>query len=240
MAGPIYFAIGDIHGEAAKLDQLHAAILERIASENRAAVIVHLGDYVDRGPDSRGVIDRVMAFEKRFDRDPLVRVVSLMGNHEDMMLGQLEPQALASDSWLASGGEQTIASYSPEAGADLAVWRNAVPEAHHAWLASRPTILYDQTRKLVFVHAGISPERFPNCPVNIHLWTRSDKFFNDANWPDREELKGLSVIHGHTPKSFEPEIAPRRINVDTGACFGGPLTAVMLIEGEAPEFLHAY
>ena len=53
------------------------------------------------------------------------------------------------------------------------------------------------------------------------------------------ELKGITVIHGHTPRSFEPEIFPHRINVDTGACFGGPLTAVMLKDGEAPQFLQA-
>ena len=86
MAGPIYFAIGDVHGEADKLRQLHAAILDRIAFEGRAAKIVHLGDYVDRGPDSRGVVDAVMAIEARFNRDPAIEVVSLMGNHEQMML----------------------------------------------------------------------------------------------------------------------------------------------------------
>ncbi|HSS12453.1 MAG TPA: metallophosphoesterase, partial [Rhizomicrobium sp.] len=67
MAGPIYFAIGDIHGESRKLRDMHGAILDRIAWEKRAAKIIHLGDYVDRGPDSRSVIDQVMALEKKFD-----------------------------------------------------------------------------------------------------------------------------------------------------------------------------
>ena len=75
--------------------------------------------------------------------------------------------------------------------------------------------------------------------ASIYLWTRSDRFFHQSEWPDREELKDMMVVHGHTPRSFEPEVFPHRINVDTGAVFGGPLTAVMLKEGERPEFLRA-
>jgi serine/threonine protein phosphatase 1 len=101
-------------------------------------------------------------------------------------------------------------------------------------------MLYDQARKLVFVHAGIEPAEFPDCLDEIRLWTRSDRFFVDANWPDREVLQGLTVVHGHTPTDdSKPEITFRRINVDTGACFGGPLTAVMLKDGDAPTFLRA-
>ena len=242
MAGPIYFAIGDIHGEADKLATLHHAIRDRIAFENRAAVIVHLGDYVDRGPDSRRVIEQVMALEKRFDADPVVRVVSLMGNHELMMLDALDgegPDRAYGNAWRASGGKATIASYA-EKRDDTADWKAAVPPEHATWLRSRPAMLYDQARRLVFVHAGIEPAKFPDCSDEIRLWTRSDRFFIDANWPDREVLKGLTVVHGHTPTDdARPEVTFRRVNVDTGACFGGPLTAVMLKDDEAPSFLYA-
>ena len=90
---------------------------------------------------------------------------------------------------------------------------------------------------VAFVHAGIEPASFPDCADAVRLWTRSDRFFDHANWPEREELKNLLVVHGHTPRSYQPENFPHRINVDTGACFGGPLTAVMLKEGAEPQFL---
>lgn len=236
MPGPIYFAIGDVHGEADKLRQLHGAIVDRIAFEGRAAKIVHLGDYVDRGPDSRGVVDQVMAFEKRFDNDPAVEVVSLMGNHEQMMLDAYDADnAVDGGMWWAQGGAETATSY----GARDTGWRDAVPKEHVSWMRRLPGMLFDRERKLVFVHAGIEPATFPQEEPRTYLWTRSDRFFHQWQWPDREELKGLMVIHGHTPKSHDPEIYPHRINVDTGAVFGGPLTAVMLKEGARPEFLRA-
>lgn len=236
MPGPIYFAIGDVHGEADKLRQLHGAILDRIAFEGRPAKIVHLGDYVDRGPSSRSVIDQVMAFEKRFDGNPAIEVVSLMGNHEQMMLDAYDAGPASEDGmWWSQGGEETAASYGAPGGA----WREAVPKEHISWMRRLPGMLFDKQRKLVFVHAGIEPSTFPQEDQRTYLWTRSDRFFQQWQWPDRDELKGLMVIHGHTPKSHDPEIYPHRINVDTGAVFGGPLTAVMLKEGSRPEFLRA-
>lgn len=257
MAAPaerILFAIGDIHGEDRKLAALHEAILQRIAQERRQARIIHLGDYVDRGPDSRAVIDRIRALEARFDGSPYVEIVSLMGNHELMMLHALEDPHASATSWLHNGGRQTVESYAVAAtgarevrtigntlsAAALEDWAEAVPDEHFVWLSERPTFYWLRDARLVFVHAGINPEAFPNCASEVHLWTRSPKFMDDEHWPDREPLQGLRVVHGHTPtENFQPEVTPRRINVDTGACFGGPLTAVMLKEGEPPEFLQA-
>lgn len=238
MAGPIYFAVGDVHGEADKLRQLHEAVLDRIAFEGRAARIVHLGDYVDRGPDSRGVIEQVMALEARFDGEASIEVVSLMGNHEQMMLDAYDA-ARTDDagSWWAQGGAETADSYAGGPGLASADWRASVPAPHIRWMRRLPGVYHDPQRKLVFVHAGIDPSRFPDDEPSIYLWTRSQRFFQQWQWPEREELKGLLVVHGHTPQSFDPEIYPHRINVDTGAVFGGPLTAVMLKEGARPEFL---
>ena len=239
MAGPIYFAIGDVHGEAEKLRQLHGAILDRIAFEGRAAKIVHLGDYVDRGPDSRGVIDQVMALEARFESDPAVEVVSLMGNHEQMMLDAYDvSEATEAGMWWSQGGAETADSYADGSG-NGQTWRETVPKEHISWMRRLPGMLHDKERRLVFVHAGIEPAQFPEEEQSTYLWTRSDRFFMQWQWPDRKELKGLMVVHGHTPKSFDPEIYPHRINVDTGAVFGGPLTAVMLKDGARPEFLRA-
>jgi serine/threonine protein phosphatase 1 len=238
MSSRIYFAIGDVHGENRKLAWLHEAILERIAFEKCPATIVHLGDYVDRGPDSRGVVERIMALEKRFAKDEEIKVVSLMGNHEQMMVDSYD---VAGDIgiWWSQGGAESADSYAGGSGLGGPDWRDTIPKAHIKWLRGLPSLLFDPERRLCFVHAGIDPNRFPNCPAMIRLWTRSERFFDYNRWPAREELRNLMVIHGHTPVSFEPEEFPHRINVDTGSCFGGPLTAVMLKEGEPPEFLRA-
>jgi serine/threonine protein phosphatase 1 len=101
------------------------------------------------------------------------------------------------------------------------------------------SIYRDEARRLVFVHAGIDPATFPDCPDGVRLWTRSNNFFDRERWPGRSDLHDLLVIHGHTPRSYEPEVFPHRINVDTGAVFGGPLTAVVLKDGEEPSFIRA-
>lgn len=234
MKDGIYFAIGDIHGEARKLDALHRAILERVAFEKAPAHVIHLGDYVDRGPDSRGVIEQVMAFEQRFVDSQALRVTSLIGNHEQMMLDYVGTRQ---GSWIEQGGRETLASYGTHA--DDPDWRGRIPEAHLDWMSELPSMMRDEGRKLAFVHAGIDPSTFPNCEDQVRLWTRSRHFMDRDNWPARAELEGLTVVHGHTPKSFDPEVFPHRINVDTAAVFGGPLTAVMLKVGAAPEFLRA-
>ncbi len=238
MTGPIYFAIGDVHGEASKLHALHDAILERIAFDKRPARIIHLGDYVDRGPDSRGVIERIMALEALFAGSTTIEVISLMGNHEQMMLDAYDAKSDAGH-WWSQGGAETADSYAD--GNDLAGpnWRETVPREHIAWLRGLQSIYRDDERRLVFVHAGIDPATFPDCDPAIRLWTRSLKFFEHELWPHRAELRNLRVIHGHTPNSYQPEVFPHRINIDTGACFGGPLTAVVLKEGEVPSFICA-
>lgn len=241
MSATTYFAIGDVHGEAQKLRQLHDAILDRIAAEKLTACIVHLGDFVDRGSDSRGAVERVMALEARYAGNDQVRVISLMGNHEQMMLDTYDSSDASGEdgSWWAQGGAETADSYASGPGTGGLNWRETVPAAHISWMRRLPLIHRAPDQPLVFVHAGIEPASFPNEPERTYLWTRSDRFFEHAQWPDRAELQQLTVIHGHTPRSFEPEIFPHRINVDTAACFGGPLTAVMLKPNAAPQFLHA-
>ncbi len=230
MSPTITFAIGDIHGcERALLELLRLCTDYASGRDHR---FVFIGDYVDRGPDSRAAIATLRALEQRLPGN----VICLMGNHEQMMLDAYDSSSTADGGmWWAQGGAETAASY----GATAATWRDAVPKEHISWMRRLPGILRDEPRKLVFVHAGIEPASFPQDDQRIWLWTRSERFFQQWQWPDRDELKGLMVVHGHTPRSFDPEIYPHRINVDTGAVFGGPLTAVMLKEGKRPEFLRA-
>jgi serine/threonine protein phosphatase 1 len=229
-----YYAIGDVHGELEKLDELLRLIRADAVLRKVAHRLVFLGDLIDRGPDSRGVVERVMRVEAEGD------AVTLLGNHEEMLLNAWK----SSDTklyalWGLNGGDRAIASYERVNGVRHD-WRDSVDASHVHWMRALPTLLHDEPRRLVFVHAGIDPTTFPNCDAGVRLWTRSDKFFDPGRWPKRRELEGLLVVHGHTPThDFAPHVNPRRINIDTGACFGGPLTCVVLAPGEAPRFLFA-
>lgn len=230
----VIYAIGDVHGEAVRLSQLHALIFERhdLMYRGRALQIVHLGDYVDRGEDSAGVIEALMTLERRRG----VVCINLRGNHEAMMLSGLTDATPGSRAtWLENGGEKTLASYRSRG-------EDEVPEQHLKWLGNLPLIHVEAARKIVFVHAGIDPERYPDEPEQIYMWTRSSRFFEVQEW-NNSALDGWTVVHGHTPTadSFPDDQAgtARRINIDTGAVFGGRLTAAIFAPGEAVRFMYA-
>ena len=234
MSDLTYYAIGDVHGEAQKLDQLLRSIRADAIGRKVAHRIVFLGDLVDRGPDSRRVVDRAMHLAHTED------AIVIRGNHEELMLHAYDNRESVGIYWWAeNGGDQTITSYMGANGV-CDDWRDAIDKAHIAWLRALPVMVRDEPRGLVFVHGGIDPKTFPDCTDEVRMWTRSHKFFDPGRWPDRPELEGILVVHGHTPTAdFEPHANPRRINVDTGACFGGPLTCAVLAPGEPPRFLCA-
>ncbi|MEM5515626.1 metallophosphoesterase family protein [Henriciella sp. AS95] len=234
MADDIIYAIGDVHGEAEMLDKLHAAIFARHEREHPRArlKLIHLGDYIDRGPDSCGVIETLMKLEGRDD----VEVVNLRGNHEQMMLDAYEDGASHNGArmhWLMNGGDATLESYAHRGFEDP-------PQSHMQWLHQLPSLYLENERKIAFVHAGVDPKSFPNCDRRIHLWSRSPRFYDPTRW-DNGELKGWQVVHGHTPtKDFEPQAAgapARRFNLDTGAVYGGQLSAGIFAPGKEVEFL---
>lgn len=237
MTERIVYAIGDVHGEAEMLTALHERILADIAKENASALIVHLGDLVDRGPDSCGAVAAAMALAKAAPAG--VEVASVKGNHEAMMLAACQPDADREtvSHWRLSGGEETIASYGGDPRSKG--WAAAIDPDHLDWLDALPTWLVDAERKLVLVHAGVEPATFPECDETIRMWTRTRRFFESYAWP--APLAGWTVVHGHTPLDVPvPEVVGGRINVDTGAVFGGPLSAAVLAPGEAPRFLQIY
>ncbi|MEQ9260738.1 MAG: metallophosphoesterase family protein [Roseovarius sp.] len=209
-------AIPDIHGQRAALD----AVLARADARYGArAKIVFLGDLVDRGPDSRGVIETLIRGLEA-GRDWTV----LRGNHDQMFLEALEAGAGGGAPeigarWLSGniGGAETLASYGVAPPRDAAGWADvarAVPEAHRAFLAGLP--LCHETEEQIFVHAGIRP----GVPMEAQvaedlLWIR-DLFLFDT----RDH--GRLVVHGHTPVA-RPEHRGNRVNLDGGAGWGREL-----------------
>lgn len=219
----ITFVIGDVHGEAERLREMHDLILERhrLMFSSHDIRIVHLGDYVDRGPDSLGVINAIHGLKAQKS----VEVVSLAGNHEEMMVKALVAGSGASyDLWIQNGGDATLDSYRRGG-------FRSVPIAHIGWLMSRPSVLIEQEEKRIFVHAGVDPKDFPNESKATYLWTRSNRFLDVQEWSGTP-LEGWTVVHGHTPtQNFEPEVFSdygTRVNIDTGAVFGGALTCAQL------------
>lgn len=233
-APPIYVAIGDVHGHAAMLDQLYAAIREETAGIDpaRPRYLVHLGDYIDRGPDSRGVLARIR------EGLPGFATVALRGNHEQMMLDAVTLPGFENMMlWLRNGGNAALASYGLEAIGPAAAAAE-LAEAHAddlAWLDGLPH--YWLTEHFLFVHAGIVPGRpIAEQKAKDLIWIR-DAFLNSPL------DHGVLVVHGHTPTyDGEPEVMPNRLNLDTGAAFGGPLTAAVLDGAlrEPPTFLQVF
>lgn len=200
------YAIGDIHGCSNKLRDLLAQC--EADADGRHAKLIFLGDYIDRGPDSRGVIDLLMDLQKaRPDQ-----VTCLMGNHEDMLLAAFD-DSLFEESWLANGGDQTLHSY------DVSDPKH-LPKAQVDWLRQLPKFHDDGQR--FFVHAGIHPEKALNLQDEADLLWIKEPFLSS-----NREFERL-IVHGHSPTSNRrPEIRLNRLNIDTGAVFGGPLTAAV-------------
>jgi serine/threonine protein phosphatase 1 len=221
-AGLAVYAIGDIHGRSDLLDRLHEAILADAAG--RPAVgrrIVYLGDYIDRGEDSAGVIDRLV-------EEPLpgFDAVHLCGNHEDFLLRFLVDERIAPH-WLHNGGDATLASYGVPIESDWGrMQRNllrALPRRHLAFLEN--LALSHEVGDYLFVHAGIRP----GLPLDWQrredlLWIRNE--FLTATAPH-----GRIVVHGHSI-AHEPEFRSNRIGIDTGAYMTGRLTCLVLERSE--------
>jgi serine/threonine protein phosphatase 1 len=221
--GERVYAVGDIHGRA----DLLVALLGRIDADLSARPIgdcvqVFLGDYIDRGPNSRQVLDLLI------DRQRHHKVLCLKGNHEVYAVRALSEPGVLSE-WLKMGGIATLLSYGvrPPAPDDdrqaqretSAAFRRALPDSHHHFLLRlAPSFSYGD---YFFAHAGVRPE----VPLQQQyerdlLWIRDDFLLYEEDF-------GKIVVHGHTPAP-EPDVRPNRINIDTGAYATGRLTCLVL------------
>jgi serine/threonine protein phosphatase 1 len=215
-------AIGDVHGQLDLLEPILREIEARASRQRqRRHVVVVLGDLIDRGPNSAGVVERLVRGVAGCE------LVGLRGNHEDAMLGFLAGDAAAGRAWLDFGGAATLASYgvsatyapTPRAVAALSSQFAArLPPAHFAFLRdlSLTAIIGDY----LFVHAGLKPGRSIEQQTDQDLvWIR-DEFLRS------EERFEKKVVHGHTPVP-RPDFRDNRINLDTGAYSTGRLTAAV-------------
>lgn len=224
--GRLIYAVGDIHGCLGLLRRMMRVILEDISSisPNEPAVLVFLGDYVDRGGQSRNVIDYLDALSQGG-----FEVHHLKGNHEEAMLRFLTDPS-GGPSWAIHGGSQTLQSYgvaAPMIEAPVEAWEQArqafvaaVPATHLAFLQNLKLTV--TIGSYLFVHAGLRPG------VPIERQSEHDMLWIREPFLSRGDF-GPIVVHGHTPASH-PHLGPTRIGVDTGAYATGVLTAVRLCD----------
>ena len=196
-------AIGDIHGCLDELVELYDKIIEEIGNED--AKIIFLGDYVDRGPNVKGVLDFCMSLRNTDN----IQHVFLMGNHEDILLTTV----------YADIAEATYRSFGVNNG-------DGIPFEYRVWM-QKLGLIHTHGR-YVFVHAGIDPsiaDIYDQRGLNL-LWTRDfDGYKGDYEG-------GWFVVRGHTPVFDGPIVTKNQINLDTGCVFGGKLSAVIIDENQ--------
>ncbi len=224
------YVIGDIHGRSDLLDRIAAEIKRDLEQRpNSQCLTVTLGDYVDRGPDSRGVIERLI-------HNPFpTPYVALKGNHEELLLSFLTDPAVGPH-WRQLGGLETMHSYGVSVASLMMgkgyeeasrALRDAVPEDHFLFLSSLRNSL--TVGQYFLCHAGVRPgvalDR--QRPEDL-LWIRDEFLSSKKNF-------GKIVVHGHTP-SEPAQVLPNRINIDTGAYATGRLTC-LIADREGRRFL---
>lgn len=242
-AGRRVYVIGDIHGRADLLADLHRRILENAAKhrpsgpgeperERTELVAVYLGDYVDRGMESRQVIDMLLARPL-----PGFRAVHLLGNHEQAMLDFQEDPSIG-PAWMQYGGAATLFSYGINVQARLpagverlahlsAELKRTLPQRHLAFL--RSLALMHEEGDYLFVHAGIRPG------VPLDRQDRDDLLQIRDEFLGSDLSHGKIVVHGHTITE-RPDVRHNRIGIDTGAFATGRLTCLVL-EGTSRALL---
>jgi serine/threonine protein phosphatase 1 len=193
------FAIGDVHG---CIDPLKRLISRIEMARPEGGTVVFLGDYIDRGPDSKGVVDLLIAGPQK----PGWKWVALKGNHEDMMVSCVNGENPL-EWWIGNGGAETLASYGGELTGYHLDWADELPLKHA-----------DEHR--VYVHAcmdGTLP--YDEQSEQEMLWSRKPPHFSGEYW-------GKHLVHGHTPIS-EATTTGNRTNVDSACVFGGKLSCAV-------------
>jgi serine/threonine protein phosphatase 1 len=222
-AGIAIYAVGDVHGCLDDLLSLERAIMANGKNLPGRKLIIMLGDYVDRGPASSQVIDHLLAPPPAgFER------ICLAGNHEVVMLDYIDGRLGLAD-WMSMGAASTLLSYGIDHDRLAQIYRSSrqidevirktIPAAHIAFLRSLPILV--EAQRFIFVHAGVRPE------VDLERQSDYDLAFIRSEFYERAHLLKKYVVHGHTPVA-EAKRDGMRVNIDTGAVFGGRLTALRI------------
>jgi serine/threonine protein phosphatase 1 len=222
--GARIYAFGDLHGRLDLLDELLGRVAHDMTVRPVARpLFVFLGDYIDRGPQSRETIDRLIAHGR--DNE----CVFLKGNHEQVAIKALSDRSLF-DQWMRFGGLETLVSYglSPKPPLDeqqivrsQAAFHEALPQEHFRFFRDLKTSF--ACGDFFFVHAGVKPR------VDLLRQKESDLLWIRDEFLTSSEDFGMIIVHGHTPTS-EVEVTPNRINIDTGAFATGRLTCLVIDE----------
>lgn len=208
------YAISDIHGCYEELMELY----EQLPINPEEDMMVFCGDYIDRGPDSKKVIQQLIDWKEQYPH-----WVVLKGNHEHFLVESLVNNTgaygnQAYDLWMHNGGEDTLRSYLPEGLSDyeratIGRIENFIPDEHKLFIATLP--VYHETEDYIFVHGGLKPGKQP-ADMNEYdmMWIRDEFIDSDYDW-------GKKVIFGHTAsRNLTPIIQDNKIGIDTAVCPG--------------------
>jgi serine/threonine protein phosphatase 1 len=215
------YAVGDIHGDLRKLDELIAKLA--LAEGDR---LVFLGDYIDRGPEAAGVVSRLIDLSRRVD------CIFLMGNHESMFLdflGWRGASYFGGDAFLMNGGDRTLASYGYFGRGKSDPERFELPPAHERFY--KQLVLHHSEGDYLFVHAGLGERGLQSGDPSYALRvSRAEDLLWNRTTAELPHNLGVTIVYGHTPRAdFEVRWnEPFSIGIDTGAIYGGPLTAIRL------------
>lgn len=217
------YCIGDIHGRADLLQQVHDKILEDAASYNGTKIIIYLGDYIDRGEHSRQVIELLLTRPL-----PGFDSIYLRGNHEQTLLDFLI-EAEVAHSWFNYGGLQTLVSYGvrynkiPTSKNDLLALQNdlkeRIPDGHISFF--RKTRFFHSCGSYYFVHAGVKPQ------IALELQRPEEQLWIRDAFIEHTKPFEKIIVHGHTI-SDKPDFQHNRIGLDTGAYLSGKLSCLVL------------
>ena len=213
------FVVGDIHGCRLELAAL-LGFIRRKRGFNARDLLVFVGDYVDRGPDSRGVVQDLIDLRKEFPDN----TVFLKGNHEDMFMAFLGFRGNMGGSYTYNGGLQTLHDYGINEFCLPEECRAAIPEEHMQFYQGLERLVV--VDNYVFVHAGVNPLRSLEAQLEEDLYWIRDEFIQNYHYFDK------TIVFGHTPYRDVLFNLPYKIGLDTGAVYGNMLSCVELSKGE--------
>lgn len=205
------YAVGDIHGCLDQLEQL----LDEVQPDLEKDLLLFVGDYIDRGPESRGVVDYILRLREKYPRE---RIVCLKGNHEAMFLDFL--QGRERELFLFNGGASTLRDYW---GDNWDLKGLHLPPDHEQFYDE--LLPYYETPDYIFVHGGLKPA------VPLAEQVEEDLLWIRGEFIASLEDFGRLVIFGHTPFK-RPLVMPNKIGIDTGAVYGNFLTCLKLPQKE--------